>query len=296
MTTTVTNVRTVKTPFSYTPGRTMKRLLQDRVGMFCLAGLMFFVFIGVLAQFWTPKDPSAQSLLNRLESPSSEYWLGTDAVGRDILSRLMVATGVDLAAAALAVGIGILVGASLGLIAGYLGGVLDSFISRVSDVLLSLPPLLFAVAIVGALGPSLTNAMIAIGVLLAPRFYRLVRVSTREIINEDYVEAARSGGAGPIRIMARHVAPNIVSPLLIQISFGASVAIVAESGLSFLGLGVQPPTASWGSMVKEGFDNLAINGWTIIPSSVMIVVSILMLSLFGDSLRDAVGSQGGSKA
>ncbi|MBF4478649.1 peptide/nickel transport system permease protein [Rhodococcus rhodochrous J3] len=296
MTTTVTNAKSAKTLFSYTPGRTMKRLMQDRVGMFCLAGLMFLVFIGVLAQFWTPKDPSAQSLLNRLESPSSEYWLGTDAVGRDILSRLMVATGVDLAAAALAVGIGIVVGASLGLMAGYLGGVLDSFTSRVSDVLLSLPPLLFAVAIVGALGPSLTNAMIAIGVLLAPRFFRLVRVSTREIINEDYVEAARSGGAGPIRIMARHVAPNIVSPLLIQISFGASVAIVAESGLSFLGLGVQPPTASWGSMVKEGFDNLAINGWTIIPSSVVIVVSILMLSLFGDSLRDAVGSQGGSKA
>lgn len=296
MTTTVTNAKSAKTLFSYTPGRTMKRLMQDRVGMFCLAGLMFLVFIGVLAQFWTPKDPSAQSLLNRLESPSSEYWLGTDAVGRDILSRLMVATGVDLAAAALAVGIGIVVGASLGLMAGYLGGVLDSFTSRVSDVLLSLPPLLFAVAIVGALGPSLTNAMIAIGVLLAPRFFRLVRVSTREIINEDYVEAARSGGAGPIRIMARHVAPNIISPLLIQISFGASVAIVAESGLSFLGLGVQPPTASWGSMVKEGFDNLAINGWTIIPSSVVIVVSILMLSLFGDSLRDAVGSQGGSKA
>ncbi|MEE2033737.1 ABC transporter permease [Rhodococcus chondri] len=296
MTTTVTDAQSVKKRFSYTPGRTMKRLKQDRLGMFCLVGLMFFVFIGVLAQFWTPKDPSAQSLLNRLESPSAEYWLGTDAVGRDILSRLMVATGVDLAAAALAVGIGIVVGASLGLMAGYLGGVLDSFTSRVSDVLLSLPPLLFAVAIVGALGPSLTNAMIAIGVLLAPRFFRLVRISTREIINEDYVEAARSGGAGPIRIMARHVAPNIVSPLLIQISFGASVAIVAESGLSFLGLGVQPPTASWGSMVKEGFDNLAINGWTIIPSSVMIVVSILMLSLFGDSLRDAVGSQGGSKA
>jgi peptide/nickel transport system permease protein len=274
----------------------MKRLMQDRVGMFCLVGLMFLVFIGVLAQFWTPKDPSAQSLLNRLESPSGEYWLGTDAVGRDILSRLMVATGVDLAAAALAVGIGIVVGASLGLMAGYLGGVLDSATSRVFDVLLSLPPLLFAVAIVGALGPSLTNAMIAIGVLLAPRFFRLVRISTREIINEDYVEAARSGGAGPVRILTRHVAPNIVSPLLIQISFGASVAIVAESGLSFLGLGVQPPTASWGSMVKEGFDNLAINGWTIIPSSVVIVVSILMLSLFGDSLRDAVGNQGGSKA
>lgn len=296
MTTTVTDAHSVKKRFSYTPGRTMKRLMQDRLGMFCLTGLMFLVFIGVLAQFWTPKDPSAQNLLNRLESPSAEHWLGTDAVGRDILSRLMVATGVDLAAAALAVGIGILVGASLGLMAGYLGGVLDSVTSRVSDVLLSLPPLLFAVAIVGALGPSLTNAMIAIGVLLAPRFFRLVRISTREIINEDYVEAARSGGAGPIRIMTRHVAPNIISPLLIQISFGASVAIVAESGLSFLGLGVQPPTASWGSMIKEGFDNLAINGWTIIPSSVLIVVSILMLSLFGDSLRDAVGSQGGSKA
>ncbi|MBH0118411.1 ABC transporter permease [Rhodococcus sp. CX] len=280
----------------YTPGRAAKRLLRDRVAMICLVGLLFLLFVGILAQFWTPKDPTAQDLLRRLESPSADYWLGTDAVGRDILSRLMVATGVDLAAATLAVGIGLAVGACFGLLAGYLGGALDFVTSRVFDVLMSLPPLLFAVAIVGALGPSLINAMIAVGVLLAPRFYRLVRVSTHEVINEDFVEAARSGGAGPGRIMARHIAPNILSPMLVQISFGVSVAIVAESGLSFLGLGVQPPTASWGSMVKEGFDNLAINSWTIVPSSVVIILSILMLSLFGDSLRDAVGSQGGSKA
>ncbi|MFE5705207.1 diguanylate cyclase [Rhodococcus sp. ACS1] len=292
----VTKAKRTRKMFGYTPGRTVRRLLQDRVGMICLVGLMLLVFIGILAQFWTPKDPTAQDLLRRLESPSGQYWLGTDAVGRDILSRLMVATGVDLAAATLAVSIGLVVGAGFGLLAGYLGGALDSVTSRVFDVLMSLPPLLFAVAIVGALGPSLTNAMIAVGVLLAPRFYRLVRVSTREVISEDFVEAARSGGAGPARIMTRHVAPNIFSPMLVQISFGVSVAIVAESGLSFLGLGVQPPTASWGSMVKEGFDNLAINSWTIVPSSVMIVVSILLLSLFGDSLRDAVGSQGGSKA
>ncbi|MFF0817245.1 ABC transporter permease [Rhodococcus sp. NPDC003318] len=294
--TTMTIAKPPKKIFGYTPGRTVKRLLQDRVGMICLAGLTCLVFIGVLAQFWTPKDPTAQDLLRRLESPSGDYWLGTDSVGRDILSRLMVATGVDLAAAALAVGIGLAVGAGFGLLAGFLGGPLDSVTSRVFDVLMSLPPLLFAVAIVGALGPSLTNAMVAVGVLLAPRFFRLVRVSTSEVISEDFVEAARSGGAGPVRIMTRHVAPNIFSPLLVQISFGVSVAIVAESGLSFLGLGVQPPTASWGSMVKEGFDNLAINSWTIVPASVMIIVSILLLSLFGDSLRDAVGSQGGSKA
>lgn len=289
------DVRTVRPRFAYRPGRVMRRFLSDRVGVTSLVVLMVLVLVGVLSRFWTPMDPTSQELLNRLEGPSSAYWLGTDNIGRDILSRLMGATWTALTSSALAVGLAVVVGVPLGLLAGYAGGFLDGLLNRMSDVLMSLPPLLFAVAIVGALGPSLTNAMIAIGVLLMPRFFRLTRISTREVKNEDYVEAARASGTSTVRILGRHVLPNIASPLLIQISFGAAVAIVSESGLSFLGLGAQAPTASWGSMVKEGFDRLAESSWSMYPPAIMIVVTVLALSLFGDSLRDAVGRQSGGR-
>ncbi|TQM11312.1 ABC transporter permease [Pseudonocardia kunmingensis] len=280
---------------SYRPGRVMRRFLADRVGVTALVVVLILVVIALVSRFWTPVDPTAQELLDRLEGPSSAHWLGTDNVGRDILSRLMRATWTALTSCALAVGLAVAVGVPLGLLAGYAEGFLDGLLGRISDVLMSLPPLLFAVAIVGALGPSLTNAMIAIGVLLMPRFFRLTRISTREVKNEDFVEAARASGTTTMRILGRHVLPNIASPLLIQISFGAAVAIVSESGLSFLGLGAQAPTASWGSMVKEGFDRLAENSWSMYPPAIMIVVTVLVLSLLGDGLRDAVGRQTGGR-
>jgi peptide/nickel transport system permease protein len=272
-----------------------QRFLRDRSGMVFLGVLVLLVLIALVSRVWTPYDPDAQDLLARLEGPSAAHLLGTDNIGRDILSRLMVSTWTALTSSGLAVGLAIVVGVPLGLLAGYAEGVLDGLLSRICDVLLSLPPLLFAVAIVGALGPSLTNAMIAIGVLLMPRFYRLTRISTREVKHEDYVEAARASGTGPLRIMRTHVLPNIASPLLIQTSFAAAVAIVSESGLSFLGLGAQAPTASWGSMVKEGFDRIAEDPWSMYPPAIMIVVAILALSLLGDSLRDAVGRQTGGR-
>lgn len=280
---------------TYRPGRAMRRFRRDRTGLVCLGLLILILLTGALSQVWTPQDPADQDLLGRLQGPSAGHLLGTDNLGRDVLSRLMVATWVAVTSSSLAVVLGLVAGTVLGLIAGYAGGWIDSVLSRIADVLLSLPPLLFAVAIVGALGPSLTNAMIALGVLLLPRFFRMVRVSTQEVVHEDFAEAARASGAGPVRILLRHVLPNILSPLLIQISFGVAVAIVAESGLSFLGLGAQPPTASWGSMVKEGFDNLARTSWMILPPAALIVLTILVLSLLGDSLRDAVGRQSGSK-
>jgi peptide/nickel transport system permease protein len=287
--------RTAPRRFGYRPGRAAQRFVRDRVGVTGLAVLVLLFLVAILSLVWTPHDPAAQDLLLRLEGPSAAHWLGTDNIGRDILSRLMAATWTALTSSALAVGLAIVVGVPLGLVAGYAAGVVDGLLSRICDVLMSLPPLLFAVAIVGALGPGLTNAMIAIGVLLMPRFYRLTRISTREVKHEDYVEAARASGTGPVRIMATHVLPNIASPLLIQISFGAAVAIVAESGLSFLGLGAQPPQASWGSMVKEGFDRVAESSWSMYPPAIIIVVSILALSLLGDSLRDAVGRQTGGR-
>lgn len=279
----------------YRPGRTMRQFGRDKVGIACLVLLVLLILVGVLSIFWTPYDPAAQNLLDRLQTPSSAHWLGTDSIGRDILSRLMAATWTALTSCTLAVGLALIGGVLLGLLAGFLEGPLDWFFSRFNDVLLSLPPLLFAVAIVGALGPSLTNAMLAIGVLLLPRFFRLTRIATVQSKKEDYVEAARASGAGSLRILRKHVLPNIASPLVIQISFSAAVAIVSEAGLSFLGLGVQPPTASWGSMTREGFDRLAESSWSIVPPSAILVVTILLVSLLGDSLRDASGRQSGGK-
>jgi len=275
----------------YRPGRTMRRFLKDRTGIMCLAVLLLLIFIAVLSRVWTPHDPNSQALLERLSGPSSEHWLGTDNLGRDLLSRLMTATWTALTSAALAVSIAVIGGVGLGLLSGFIQGPADWLLSRFNDVLLSLPPLLFAVAIIGALGPSLSNAMIAIGVLLLPRFYRLTRIATIESKREDFVEAARASGAGPIRIIVRHILPNIASPLIIQISFGVAVAIESEAGLSFLGLGAQPPTASWGSMTREGFDRLAESSWSIVPPSVILVIAILAVSLLGDAMRDASGRQ-----
>jgi peptide/nickel transport system permease protein len=291
--TTVEQATTV-TRRRYRPGRVARRFAADRTGTVFLAVLAVLVVTALVSRVWTPYDPAAQDLVARLEGPSGAHLLGTDNLGRDILSRLMTATWTAITSCLLAVGLAVVVGVPLGLLAGYAEGPLDGVLSRICDVLMALPPLLFAVAIVGALGPSLTNAMIAVGVLLVPRFYRLTRISTKEVKHEDFVEAARASGTTPARILATHVLPNIASPLLVQVSFGAAVAIVAESGLSFLGLGAQPPQASWGSMVKEGFDRIAEDSWSMYPPALTIVLAILALSLVGDSLRDAVGRGSGS--
>lgn len=288
-------VRPAKGRIRYRPGRTMRQFGRDRVGVICLVLLGLFILVGLVSKLWTPYDPAAVDMPARLAVPSAEHWLGTDSIGRDILSRLMTATWTALTSCGIAVGLALVGGVLLGLLAGFVEGPLDWVLSRFSDVLLSLPPLLFAVAIVGALGPNLTNAMVAIGVLLLPRFFRLTRIATIQSKREDYIEAARASGAGTGRVLFRHVLPNITSPLVIQISFSAAVAIVSEAGLSFLGLGAQPPTASWGSMTREGFDRLAESTWSIVPPSVILVAAILLVSLLGDSLRDASGRQTAGK-
>jgi len=276
---------------TYRPGRTARRFARDKTGVLCLAALLVLLAISLISLVWTPYDIAAQDLTNRLRSPSAEHWLGTDSLGRDILSRLMAATWTAVLSCLVGMGIAVVGGVVFGIIAGFLEGPLGWVLNRTSDVLMALPPLLFAVAIVGALGPSLTNAMIAVGVLLLPRFFRLTMVTTMQSRHEDYVEAARAAGASTLRIVARHILPNIASPLIVQISLGASVVIVAEAGLSFLGLGAQPPTPSWGSMIREGFDRLAESSWSIVPPSVVLVAAILVVSLLGDALRDAGGRQ-----
>jgi peptide/nickel transport system permease protein len=272
-------------------GRAGRRLRRNRMAMASLIYLLLLTLVAALAPVLMPYDPAEQDLLDRFQGPSSEHWLGTDGLGRDVFSRMLDATGVALMATLQAVLIALALGAVLGLIAGYTGGFIDGLLSRIIDALMAMPPLILAVAIVGILGPGLTNAMLAIGVLLTPTFYRVVRGSTMTVRHATFVESARASGCTPTRILYRHVLPSISSPLLVQISFAAGIAIVAEASLSFIGLGVQPPQASWGSMLSEAFHDLARAGFLVVPPTVAIALTILAFSTLGDGLRDALGRQ-----
>jgi peptide/nickel transport system permease protein len=272
-------------------GRAGRRLLRNRVAMASLVYLVLLVLAAVLAPVIMPYDPAAQNLPERFQGPSSAHWLGTDGLGRDVLSRMLDATGVALMATLQAVLIALAFGAVLGLIAGYTGGFVDGLLSRIIDALMAMPALILAVAIIGILGPGLTNAMLAIGVLLTPTFYRVVRGATMTVRHATFVESARASGSSATRILYRHVLPSISSPLLVQISFAAGIAIVAEASLSFIGLGVQPPQASWGSMLSEAFSDLSRADFLVVPPTLAVALTILAFSTLGDGLRDALGRQ-----
>lgn len=257
-----------------------------------VAGATFaaIVMIGVVGHFVTPYDPDKVALDNMLQPPSAQHWLGTDDLGRDVFSRLLDATAVDLLAAFEAVAIALVAGVLLGVLAGSALGIVDGVLSRIIDALMALPPLILAVVVVGTLGPGLTGAMIAIGIVLVPGIYRLARASTMVARSELYVEAARASGASRLRVATTHVGPSLVGPLAVQATFAASGAIIAEASLTFLGLGARPPQATWGSMLKDAAQQIYESPYLIFPPMVLIIVTILSLSVLGDALRDAVGA------
>ncbi|WP_181781504.1 ABC transporter permease [Pseudonocardia pini] len=273
-------------------GRAMRQLRRNRSAMVALTFLLLVVLAAVLAPLLAPADPAAQDLINQLQGPSSEHLLGTDNFGRDVLSRLLFGAQVTLVAVLQALVIAAVAGIPLGLLAGFVGGPVDAVLSRVSDALLSLPPLILALAIVGILGPGLTNVMIAIGVVLAPPLFRLARGAAQSVTSETYIEACRAMGCSPWRILWRHVLPNASSPLLVQLTFSAGVIIIAEASLSFLGLGVQPPDASWGTMLRDAFDAIYESPYFMVAPAVMIVLTILSFAVLGDGLRDALEGRG----
>lgn len=267
----------------------LRRLRRNRVAIASLSLIGLLALLALLAPLLTPQNPNLQHLGSRLQGPSALHWLGTDNLGRDILSRLIVASRVTLVAALQGLGVAFGLGVPVGLLAGYAGGWLDSVLSRVADALLALPPLILALALVGVLGTGLTKAMIAIGIVLAPSFYRVARGAAKSVSQEAYIEAARADGCSTWRMLWRHVLPNASGPLLVQVSLGAGAVITAEASLSFLGLGVQPPQSSWGTMIREGFQTLTTNVYTIIPPTVMVVATIVAFFQLGDGLRDALG-------
>lgn len=272
--------------------RPLRQLRGNRAAMVSGIFLLLLIIVAALAPLLTTHDPAAQALSDQLQGPSSEHWLGTDMYGRDVYTRLLFSARVTLIAILQALVLASLLGIPLGLLAGYVGGWADALLSRVSDALLSLPPLILAIAIVGILGPGLTNAMIAIGIVLAPPQFRLARGAAQSVSTETYIEAARAMGCSPWRIMWRHVLPNASSPLLVQVTFAAGIIVIAEASLSFLGLGVQSPQSSWGTMLRDAFDNIYDSPWFMAAPAIMIVLTILSFSTFGDGLRDALEGRG----
>ena len=267
----------------------VRRFTRNRTAMVSLVILTLIVLIAVFAPLLAPHDPARSSLRNILKPPSMRYLLGSDDLGRDVLSRLMFAGRLSLVASVQAVAIALAIGLPLGLISGYVGGWVDTIIMRLNDALMSFPALILAVVIVGMLGPSLTNAMTAIGLVYAPRIMRVVRGSTLSVREEVYITAARATGCGDARIIARHVLPNVTGPLVVQATVLMGQALLAEAGLSFLGLGVQPPEASWGAILGTAFPYMAQSPVPTIAAGTVISVTVLCFNLIGDGIRDSVG-------
>ncbi len=267
----------------------VRRFARDRFAVAALAWVAFVVVIGLLAPVVAPWDPDQVGLLNRLKAPSAQHWMGTDDLGRDIFSRMLYAGRVSLLAAALTVAVSVVIGLPTGVLAAYAGGAWDYFLSRFNDAVMSIPPLILALGIVAALGPGLTNAMFGVGLVYSPRIFRIARSSILNVKGETYIEASVAIGGSPSRVLWRHAFPNALSPILVQISLMGGFALLAEASLSFLGVGVQSPQASWGSMLGRAFRELSRNPTMILYPGIAIALTALSFNLIGDGLRSALG-------
>jgi peptide/nickel transport system permease protein len=272
-----------------TPTRRALRRLRNRQGaMLGLIVIVAFILLALFAPLVSPYDPAAQSWAAVRKPPSVLHWLGTDEVGRDILARIIFGARASLLAGLISILIAISVGVPVGLLAGFLGGFLDGLLSRITDAMLACPFLILAIALAAFLGPSLGNAMIAIGITTTPIFVRLTRGQVMAVKVEDYVEAARAVGNPRWRIALVHILPNILPALLVQATLSIATAIIAEASLSFLGLGQQPPAPSWGSMLNSAQRFLSTAPWMAVWPGLAIFLTVLSFNLLGDGLRDAL--------
>lgn len=271
--------------------RFLRRFLANRVALAALVVLVLLILAAVFAPLIAPYRPEAIDVVNRLAGSSPQHLLGTDSLGRDTLSRLLYGGRASLLASLLAVGVATVIGLPLGLIAGYFGGLGDWLLGRLADVIMTFPAIILAISIIAATGPGLTQAMVALGVVYAPRLFRVVRSSTLAVRAETYVTASISIGTPTRRIIARRVLPNILSPLLVQISLLLAAALLAEAALSLLGLGVVPPTPSWGNILGRGFEQIRSNAMLVVWPGVTIAIATLCFNLIGDGLRDALGRE-----
>ena len=246
------------------------------------------MILAIGADVIAPYDPLQLDYAAVLEAPSRSHLMGTDNLGRDVLSRVIHGSRISVQVGLVAVGLATLAGSILGLVAGYGGRMVDEVLMRITDALYSFPALILALAITAALGPSIVNAMIAIGIVYTPPFARLVRAQMLSVREWDFVSAATALGADPVRIMVRHIWPNITAPIIVQASLSVSLAIIVEASLSFLGVGVRPPAPSWGSSLYVGYQYLETAPWISLCPGAAIFVTVLGLNLLGDGLREAL--------
>ena len=268
--------------------RFLRVFLGRKVVIFGAVIIVILILVALTADWITPYDPYQQNLRDALKQPSSAHLLGTDALGRDTLSRIIYGTRTSLAVGINSVGLAALIGMALGLIAGYLGGWISTLIMRCVDALMAIPPLMLALSIGAALGGGLTNVIISLGISLIPTYVRLMRGQVLAVKQADYIKASEVSGASDLTTMLVHVFPNCLSPLIVLITLNLGVAIIAEAGLSFVGLGITPPGAAWGSMVNDGYRYLMTNPILSIAPGFCVMLVVLAFNLVGDGLRDAL--------
>jgi peptide/nickel transport system permease protein len=266
----------------------LRRLIRGRLAVIGLAVFIGILVVSALAPWISPYDPNAPNTSTLIKPPSGTYWMGTDELGRDVFSRIVYGSRISLVVGVIAVAIALGLGSFLGLVSGYWRGMADHAIMSVTDSVWAFPTLVLALAITAALGPSLTNVTIAIGLVFTPGFARLVRGIVLSVREREYIQSARSIGLDDWEIILRYVWPIITPTIIVQASLNAAQAIIAEASMSFLGLGIQPPAASWGSMLKAGYPYLETAPWLSIFPGLAILITVLGLNFLGDGLRDAM--------
>jgi len=291
--TTATIIESQVTLPSLTTRRSLVRLrvhhlLRRKLAVIGAAIILLEVVAAIFGPLLVRYDPMAPNFAAILQPPSADHWLGTDDLGRDILSRLLTGTRYSLLISVTAVTIAMIAGVCLGIMSGYVGGSIDEVLMRILDSFMALPSLVLALAIAAALGPGLANAMLAIAVASVPTYARLVRGQTLSIKENEYILAARATGVGSGRVVGRHILPDTLGPVIVQVSLGLGFAIITESSLSFIGLGIQPPIPTWGWMVQVGFQFLETAPWYVLAPASAIFLAVLGFNLLGDGLRDAL--------
>lgn len=267
---------------------TWRRLRKNHMAMFGLVVIALLVLLAVFAEKIAPYDYAEQNLAIKLQPPSREHLLGTDNFGRDVLSRIIFGTRVSLQVGLISVGLAVSIGGALGAVAAFYGHRVDNLIMRAMDIFLAIPGMLLAIAIAAALGPALKNMMIAIGIGAMPAYARIVRGSILPIKEQEFIEAARAIGASDSRLIMRHLVPNVMAPVIVQATLGIASAILSAAALSFLGLGIQPPTPEWGSMLSAGRNYIRGYPYLTIFPGLIIMLTIYSFNVLGDGLRDAL--------
>ena len=275
-------------PIAYFASATLKAFNTNKTSWIGLAVFLIVVVLAILAPWIAPFDPNDQNILEKLRAPTAEHWLGTDSFGRDTLSRVLYGARISLIIGTVSTLIAMVVGAAIGLLAGWHGGRLDTVTMQAMEVLLAFPSLILGLLLVAMLGPSMVNIIIAIALTSIPPFARIARAPTIAVKEREFVEAGRALGYSDTRILIVHILPNIFPEILVMGSLWLANAIRTEASLAFVGLGVKPPTATWGGMIREGFENILDSYWLALAPGMAILVVIFALNLLGDGLRDAI--------